>query len=351
MDLFGDLPEPERSPRPAAGKEAQKGSLLFDGLPPASSADSGTVFRLSQDQGDLCFSMISHQPAVAMQVLSTRRRPRRERTKGKEQRERPLKKRRMAAKSLWKRKFVKVFRQFENKCIRLRILKDPRAKARPAFRLRFFLSVPAPRERAGSGLAHGSPRLLPPPSLCSRHPLPQLVQTGSLHLVFKGQNAGGWGVLAFCGERSADQPPSFSLAARPCARPVEEPLGYSVTGAGRQRPQGKDRRSVQSASPQVPVRGKEREPRLAQGKGGAGSSSRRLVWRLEWPEAPGRGERSPAQQPRSASRACLPAAAPLLRRGPGHSSGLWVAGAAPSVSAPGGAPSSSFPPDVAAAGT
>uniref|UniRef100_A0A4X1T6P8 Integrin-linked kinase-associated serine/threonine phosphatase 2C n=1 Tax=Sus scrofa TaxID=9823 RepID=A0A4X1T6P8_PIG len=42
MDLFGDLPEPERSPRPAAGKEAQKGSLLFDGLPPASSADSGS---------------------------------------------------------------------------------------------------------------------------------------------------------------------------------------------------------------------------------------------------------------------------------------------------------------------
>uniref|UniRef100_A0A8C0CE53 ILK associated serine/threonine phosphatase n=1 Tax=Balaenoptera musculus TaxID=9771 RepID=A0A8C0CE53_BALMU len=42
MDLFGDLPEPERSPRPAAGKEAQKGSLLFDDLPPASSTDSGS---------------------------------------------------------------------------------------------------------------------------------------------------------------------------------------------------------------------------------------------------------------------------------------------------------------------
>uniref|UniRef100_A0A8D2I7V1 ILK associated serine/threonine phosphatase n=1 Tax=Urocitellus parryii TaxID=9999 RepID=A0A8D2I7V1_UROPR len=41
MDLFGDLPEPERSPRPAAGKEAQKGSLLFEDLPPASSTDSG----------------------------------------------------------------------------------------------------------------------------------------------------------------------------------------------------------------------------------------------------------------------------------------------------------------------
>nr|XP_060477471.1 integrin-linked kinase-associated serine/threonine phosphatase 2C [Panthera onca] len=42
MDLFGDLPEPERSPRPAAGKEAQKGPLLFDDLPPASSTDSGS---------------------------------------------------------------------------------------------------------------------------------------------------------------------------------------------------------------------------------------------------------------------------------------------------------------------
>uniref|UniRef100_A0ABI7WYH6 Uncharacterized protein n=1 Tax=Felis catus TaxID=9685 RepID=A0ABI7WYH6_FELCA len=69
MDLFGDLPEPERSPRPAAGKEAQKGPLLFDDLPPASSTDSGTVFRLSQDQGDLCFLMISHQPAVGIQFF------------------------------------------------------------------------------------------------------------------------------------------------------------------------------------------------------------------------------------------------------------------------------------------
>ncbi|XP_040828296.1 integrin-linked kinase-associated serine/threonine phosphatase 2C [Ochotona curzoniae] len=40
MDLFGDLPEPERSPRPAAGKDAQRGPVLFDDLPPAS-ADSG----------------------------------------------------------------------------------------------------------------------------------------------------------------------------------------------------------------------------------------------------------------------------------------------------------------------
>ncbi|XP_013795149.1 integrin-linked kinase-associated serine/threonine phosphatase 2C isoform X2 [Apteryx mantelli] len=38
MDLFGDLPEPGSS---AAGKEAQKGPLLFDDLPPAGSADSG----------------------------------------------------------------------------------------------------------------------------------------------------------------------------------------------------------------------------------------------------------------------------------------------------------------------
>ncbi|XP_032713531.1 integrin-linked kinase-associated serine/threonine phosphatase 2C isoform X2 [Lontra canadensis] len=42
MDLFGDLPEPERSPRPAVGKEAQRGPLLFDDLPPASSTDSGS---------------------------------------------------------------------------------------------------------------------------------------------------------------------------------------------------------------------------------------------------------------------------------------------------------------------
>nr|ACL54845.1 truncated integrin-linked kinase-associated serine/threonine phosphatase 2C [Homo sapiens] len=76
MDLFGDLPEPERSPRPAAGKEAQKGPLLFDDLPPASSTDSGTVFRLSQDQGDLCFLMISHPLAVAIQVLLPHQYPR-----------------------------------------------------------------------------------------------------------------------------------------------------------------------------------------------------------------------------------------------------------------------------------
>ncbi|XP_030312429.1 integrin-linked kinase-associated serine/threonine phosphatase 2C isoform X2 [Calypte anna] len=37
MDLFGDLPEPGAS---AAGKEVQKGPLLFDDLPPTSSAGS-----------------------------------------------------------------------------------------------------------------------------------------------------------------------------------------------------------------------------------------------------------------------------------------------------------------------
>ncbi|NXP40195.1 ILKAP phosphatase, partial [Leiothrix lutea] len=36
MDLFGDLPEPGA----AAGKDAHKGPLLFDDLPPSSSADS-----------------------------------------------------------------------------------------------------------------------------------------------------------------------------------------------------------------------------------------------------------------------------------------------------------------------
>lgn len=40
MDLFGDLPEPERSPRPAAGSG---GPLLFDDLPPAGSGDSGSL--------------------------------------------------------------------------------------------------------------------------------------------------------------------------------------------------------------------------------------------------------------------------------------------------------------------
>ncbi|XDA69682.1 hypothetical protein R6Z07F_000055 [Ovis aries] len=40
MDLFGDLPEPERSPRPAAGSG---GPLLFDDLPPASSGDPGSL--------------------------------------------------------------------------------------------------------------------------------------------------------------------------------------------------------------------------------------------------------------------------------------------------------------------
>ncbi|EDL40046.1 integrin-linked kinase-associated serine/threonine phosphatase 2C, isoform CRA_k [Mus musculus] len=42
MDLFGDLPEPERAPRPSAGKEAQGRPVLFEDLPPASSTDSGS---------------------------------------------------------------------------------------------------------------------------------------------------------------------------------------------------------------------------------------------------------------------------------------------------------------------
>ncbi|EDL92021.1 integrin-linked kinase-associated serine/threonine phosphatase 2C, isoform CRA_e [Rattus norvegicus] len=42
MDLFGDLPEPERAPRPSAGKEAQEGPVLFEDLPPTSSTDSGS---------------------------------------------------------------------------------------------------------------------------------------------------------------------------------------------------------------------------------------------------------------------------------------------------------------------
>ncbi|XP_059871817.1 integrin-linked kinase-associated serine/threonine phosphatase 2C isoform X2 [Delphinus delphis] len=76
MDLFGDLPEPERSPRPAAGKEAQKGSLLFDDLPPASSTDSGSGGPLlfddlppasSGDSGDV----ISVEKTVKRCLLDT----------------------------------------------------------------------------------------------------------------------------------------------------------------------------------------------------------------------------------------------------------------------------------------
>ncbi|XP_040608956.1 integrin-linked kinase-associated serine/threonine phosphatase 2C isoform X2 [Mesocricetus auratus] len=40
MDLFGDLPEPERAPRPPAGSG---GPLLFDDLPPAGSGDPGSL--------------------------------------------------------------------------------------------------------------------------------------------------------------------------------------------------------------------------------------------------------------------------------------------------------------------
>lgn len=86
-----------------------------------------------------------------------------------------------------------------------------------------------------------------------------------------------------------------------------------MTGAGGQRPQRKDRSSVQSAFQQVPVSGKEREPQLAQEEeldlhpGPRPPAHPRVVWCLEWPEVEGgsgsrRGELSPAQQqPRSAS--------------------------------------------------
>uniref|UniRef100_A0A670ZTV7 Uncharacterized protein n=1 Tax=Pseudonaja textilis TaxID=8673 RepID=A0A670ZTV7_PSETE len=40
MDLFGDLPEPTP---PAVAKEGQKGSLLFDDLPPISNSDLGMI--------------------------------------------------------------------------------------------------------------------------------------------------------------------------------------------------------------------------------------------------------------------------------------------------------------------
>uniref|UniRef100_A0A8C7BSA2 Integrin-linked kinase-associated serine/threonine phosphatase 2C n=1 Tax=Neovison vison TaxID=452646 RepID=A0A8C7BSA2_NEOVI len=76
MDLFGDLPEPERSPRPAVGKEAQRGPLLFDDLPPASSTDSGSGGPLlfddlppasSGDSGDV----ISVEKTVKRCLLDT----------------------------------------------------------------------------------------------------------------------------------------------------------------------------------------------------------------------------------------------------------------------------------------
>ncbi|EDL40038.1 integrin-linked kinase-associated serine/threonine phosphatase 2C, isoform CRA_c [Mus musculus] len=76
MDLFGDLPEPERAPRPSAGKEAQGRPVLFEDLPPASSTDSGTVFRLSQALGDLYSLMIFRLLPVAIQVLLPHQVPR-----------------------------------------------------------------------------------------------------------------------------------------------------------------------------------------------------------------------------------------------------------------------------------
>nr|XP_013013031.2 integrin-linked kinase-associated serine/threonine phosphatase 2C isoform X2 [Cavia porcellus] len=52
MDLFGDLPEPERSPHAAAGSA---GPLLFDDLPPAGSGKSGSltasVSQLAKNEG------------------------------------------------------------------------------------------------------------------------------------------------------------------------------------------------------------------------------------------------------------------------------------------------------------
>uniref|UniRef100_A0A8D2LZ23 Uncharacterized protein n=1 Tax=Zonotrichia albicollis TaxID=44394 RepID=A0A8D2LZ23_ZONAL len=51
------LPFPKR-----AWKDAQKGPLLFDDLPPSSSADSG--------MGALCSLMVFHLPAVVTQVRS-----------------------------------------------------------------------------------------------------------------------------------------------------------------------------------------------------------------------------------------------------------------------------------------
>uniref|UniRef100_A0A670IIW7 Uncharacterized protein n=1 Tax=Podarcis muralis TaxID=64176 RepID=A0A670IIW7_PODMU len=45
MDLFGDLPEaaPSAAVEAAAGKEGQKGILLFDELPSVSSTDFGMI--------------------------------------------------------------------------------------------------------------------------------------------------------------------------------------------------------------------------------------------------------------------------------------------------------------------
>ncbi|KAL6085689.1 hypothetical protein STEG23_002543 [Scotinomys teguina] len=67
MDLFGDLPEPERAPRPPAGIEAQEGPMFLEDLPQASSTDSGTVFRLSRIWRTFTL-MISHLLAVVIQM-------------------------------------------------------------------------------------------------------------------------------------------------------------------------------------------------------------------------------------------------------------------------------------------
>ncbi|XP_075385535.1 integrin-linked kinase-associated serine/threonine phosphatase 2C [Tenrec ecaudatus] len=70
MDLFGDLPEPERSPRPDAGEDVQKGALLFDALPPASSADSGPGGPLLFDDLPPAGSGETGAPAAPLPLLA-----------------------------------------------------------------------------------------------------------------------------------------------------------------------------------------------------------------------------------------------------------------------------------------
>lgn len=126
-------------------------------------------------------------------------------------------------------------------------------------------------------------------------------------------------------------------------------MGYSVTGAGGQRPQRKDRSSVQSAFQQVPVSGKEREPQLAQEEeldlhpGPRPPAHPRVVWCLEWPEVEGGSGLPPRRaQPRSAAPLSLglPARSrPALAEGPRASLRALGGGSPPghrSVSAPGG---------------
>ena len=100
-----------------------------------------------------------------------------------------------------------------------------------------------------------------------------------------------------------------------------------MTGAGGQRPQRKDRSSVQSAFQQVPVSGKEREPQLAQEEeldlhpGPRPPAHPRVVWCLEWPEVEGGSGLPPRRaQPRSAAAPLslgLPACGPGIPQGSG----------------------------------